>query len=47
MTAEKYSPKWLLGKLNESKTETRKLMYIIEFQNEISKQYEKNLQQTK
>ena len=38
MTADKYSPKWLLNKLNESKTDAHKLMHIIDYQNEIGKQ---------
>ena len=38
MTADKYSPQWLLNKLKESKTDTHKLMHIIDYQNEIAKQ---------
>ena len=37
MTSDKYSPKWLLNKLNESKTDTHKLMHIIDYQKEIAK----------
>jgi hypothetical protein len=32
---EKYSPNWLLDKLNNSKTDTHKLMHIIDFQNNV------------
>lgn len=32
---EKYSPNWLLDKLNSSKTDAHKLMHIIDFQNNV------------
>ena len=32
---EKYSPNWLLDKLNNSKTDAHKLMHIIDFQNNV------------
>lgn len=37
MKANKYSPRWLLNRLNESNTEANKLMYIFEFQEEVIK----------
>lgn len=33
---EKYSPNWLLNKLNNSKTDAHKLMHIIDFQNNVA-----------
>jgi len=35
MTTEKYSPNWLLQKIESSKTEAHKLLHIIEFQNQL------------
>jgi hypothetical protein len=35
MEIEKYSPKWLLLKINNSKTDAHKLMYIIDYRKEL------------
>ena len=35
MKTEKYSPNWLLEKINNSNTEAQKLLYIVEFQNNV------------
>ena len=43
MEIEKYSPKWLLEKLNTSKTDTHKLMHIIQYRKEIVESTEKQL----
>jgi hypothetical protein len=41
MEIEKYSPKWLLEKINASKTDAHKLMHIIEYRKEIVESTEK------
>ena len=41
MKTEKYSPKWLLEKINASKTDAHKLMHIIEYRKEIVESTEK------
>lgn len=40
---EKYSPKWLLEKINDSKTDGHKLMHIIEYRKELIESYKKQL----
>jgi hypothetical protein len=41
MEIEKYSPKWLLKKINASKTDAHKLMHIIEYRKELVESTEK------
>ena len=41
MEIEKYSPKWLLEKINTSKTDAHKLMHIIEYRKELVESTEK------
>ena len=43
MEIEKYSPKWLLEKLNTSKTDAHKLIHIIKYRKEIVESTEKEL----
>lgn len=43
MEIEKYSPKWLLEKINDSKTDAHKLMHIIEYRKELIESYKKQL----
>ena len=43
MEIEKYSPKCLLEKINDSKTDAHKLMHIIEYRKEIVESTEKQL----
>jgi hypothetical protein len=38
MNTEKYSPKWLLEKIESTPYKARKLMYIVEFQQELQKE---------
>jgi hypothetical protein len=41
MEIEKYSPKWLLEKINDSKTDAHKFMHIIEYRKELIESYKK------
>ena len=43
MEIEKYSPKWLLEKINNSKNDAHKLMHIIEYSKEIIKSTDQQL----
>jgi len=43
MKIEKYSPKWLLEKINNSKNDAHKLMHIIEYSKEIIKSTDQQL----
>ena len=43
MEIEKYSPKWLLEKINDSKTDAHKLMHIIEYRKELVESTEQQL----
>ena len=46
MKIKKYSPKWLLKKINDSKTDAHKLMHIIEYRKELIENYKKQLNLT-
>ena len=43
MEIEKYSPKWLLEKINNYKNDAHKLMHIIEYSKEIIKSTDQQL----
>ena len=43
MEIEKYSPKWLLEKINDSKNDAHKLMHIIEYRKELVESTEQQL----
>jgi hypothetical protein len=43
MEIEKYSPKWLLEKINDSKTDAHKLMHIIKYKKELVESTEQQL----
>lgn len=45
MEIEKYSPKWLLEKINASKTDAHKLMHIIEYRKELVESTEKQFEE--